>query len=112
MNIIFMGTPEFAVECLDILVKSNHNIIAVITSQDKQAGRGQKMKMSDVKKYSLKHKLQILQPVNLKDSDFINKIKSLNPDIFIVVAFRMLPKILWEIPKKGTINYTPHYYLI
>lgn len=104
MNIIFMGTPDFAVECLDILVKSNHNIIAVITSQDKQAGRGQKMKMSDVKKYSLKHKLQILQPINLKDSDFINKIKSLNPDIFIVVAFRMLPKILWEIPKKGTIN--------
>tara|TARA_B110000003_G_scaffold4410_2_gene4757 strand:+ start:140 stop:1057 length:918 start_codon:yes stop_codon:yes gene_type:complete len=99
-----MGTPDFAVECLDILVKSNHNIISVITSEDKQAGRGQKLKISDVKKYSLKHKLQILQPRNLKDSDFINKIKSLKPDVFIVVAFRMLPKILWEIPKKGTIN--------
>jgi methionyl-tRNA formyltransferase len=104
MKIIFMGTPDFAVECLDILVKSNHNIISVITSEDKQAGRGQKLKISDVKKYSLKHKLQILQPRNLKDSDFINKIKSLKPDVFIVVAFRMLPKILWEIPKKGTIN--------
>ena len=99
-----MGTPDFAVECLDILVKSNHNIISVITSEDKQAGRGKKLKISDVKKYSLKHKLQILQPRNLKDSDFINKIKSLKPDVFIVVAFRMLPKILWEIPKKGTIN--------
>lgn len=104
MKIIFMGTPDFAVECLDILVKSNHNIISVITSEDKQAGRGKKLKISDVKKYSLKHKLQILQPRNLKDSDFINKIKSLKPDVFIVVAFRMLPKILWEIPKKGTIN--------
>ena len=99
-----MGTPEFAVECLDILVKSNHNIIAVITSEDKQAGRGQKIKISEIKKYSIKNKLKILQPRNLKDYDFLNEIKLLKPDIFIVVAFRMLPKILWKIPQKGTIN--------
>ena len=104
MNIIFMGTPEFAVECLDVLVKSNHNIIAVVTSEDKPAGRGKKIKISEIKKYSIKNKLKILQPRNLKDYDFLNEIKLLKPDIFIVVAFRMLPKILWEIPKKGTIN--------
>ena len=104
MNIIFMGTPEFAVECLDILVKSNHNIIAVITSEDKPAGSGQKIKISEIKKYSIKNKLKILQPRNLKDYDFLNEIKLLKPDIFIVVAFRMLPKILWKIPQKGTIN--------
>ena len=99
-----MGTPDFAVECLDVLVKSDHSIVAVVTSEDKQAGRGQKIKTSDVKDYSLKKNLKILQPKNLKDSSFINEIKNLNPDIFIVVAFRMLPKILWEIPEKGTIN--------
>ena len=99
-----MGTPDFAVECLDVLVKSDHSIVAVVTSEDKQAGRGQKIKTSDVKDYSSKKNLKILQPKNLKDSSFINEIKKLNPDIFIVVAFRMLPKILWEIPAKGTIN--------
>ena len=104
MNIIFMGTPDFAVECLDVLVNSDHNIVAVVTSEDKQAGRGQKIKKSVIKDYSLKKNLKILQPKNLKDSSFINEIKNLNPDIFIVVAFRMLPKILWEIPAKGTIN--------
>ncbi len=104
MNIIFMGTPDFAVECLDVLVKSDHSIVAVVTSEDKQAGRGQKIKTSVIKDYSLKKNLKILQPKNLKDSSFINEIKNLNPDIFIVVAFRMLPKILWEIPAKGTIN--------
>ncbi|MDA7779612.1 formyltransferase family protein, partial [Flavobacteriaceae bacterium] len=90
-----MGTPDFAVECLDVLVKSDHSIVAVVTSEDKQAGRGQKIKTSDVKDYSSKKNLKILQPKNLKDSSFINEIKNLNPDIFIVVAFRMLPKILW-----------------
>ena len=104
MNIIFMGTPDFAVECLDVLVNTNHSIVAVVTSEDKQAGRGQKIKTSVIKDYSLKKNLKILQPKNLKDSNFINEIKKLNPDIFIVVAFRMLPKILWEIPAKGTIN--------
>ncbi|MDC0593478.1 methionyl-tRNA formyltransferase [Flavobacteriaceae bacterium] len=104
MNIIFMGTPEFAVECLDVLVKSNHNILAVVTSEDKPAGRGQKIKISEIKKYSITKNIKTLQPENLKDPSFLNEIKLLKPDIFIVVAFRMLPKILWEIPKKGTIN--------
>ncbi|MBT4231390.1 MAG: methionyl-tRNA formyltransferase [Flavobacteriaceae bacterium] len=104
MNIIFMGTPEFAVECLDVLVKSNHNILAVVTSEDKPAGRGQKIKISEIKKYSITKNIKTLQPKNLKDPSFLNEIKLLKPDIFIVVAFRMLPKILWEIPKKGTIN--------
>ena len=99
-----MGTPEFAVECLDILVKSNHNILAIVTSEDKPAGRGQKIKTSEIKKYSIKKKIKTLQPRNLKDPSFLNEIRLLKPDIFIVVAFRMLPKILWEIPKKGTIN--------
>lgn len=99
-----MGTPEFAVECLDILVKSNHNILAVVTSEDKPAGRGQKIKISEIKKYSIKKNIKTLQPKNLKDPSFLNEIKLLKPDIFIVVAFRMLPKILWVIPKKGTIN--------
>ena len=99
-----MGTPEFAVECLDVLVKSNHNILAVVTSEDKPAGRGQKIKISEIKKYSIKKNIKTLQPKNLKDPSFLNEIKLLKPDIFIVVAFRMLPKILWEIPKKGTIN--------
>ena len=71
-----MGTPDFAVECLDVLVKSDHNIVAVVTSEDKQAGRGQKIKTSDVKDYSLKKNLKILQPKNLKDSSFINEIIS------------------------------------
>ena len=99
-----MGTPEFAVECLDVLVKSNHNILAVVTSEDKPAGRGQKIKISEIKKYSITKNIKTLQPKNLKDPSFLNEIKLLKPDIFIVVAFRMLPKILWEIPKKGTIN--------
>jgi len=99
-----MGTPEFAVECLDVLVKSNHNILAVVTSEDKPAGRGQKIKISEIKKYSIKKNIKTLQPKNLKDPSFLNEIKLLKPDIFIVVAFRMLPKILWEIPKIGTIN--------
>lgn len=99
-----MGTPEFAVECLDVLVKSNHNILAVVTSEDKPAGRGQKIKISEIKKYSIKKNIKTLQPKNLKNPSFLNEIKLLKPDIFIVVAFRMLPKILWEIPKKGTIN--------
>lgn len=99
-----MGTPEFAVECLDVLVKSNHNILAVVTSEDKPAGRGQKIKISEIKKYSITKNIKTLQPKNLKDPSFLNEIKLLKPDIFIVVAFRMIPKILWEIPKKGTIN--------
>jgi methionyl-tRNA formyltransferase len=104
LNIIFMGTPDFAVECLDKLLKSKHNIVGVVTSEDKKAGRGKKIKISDVKQYCIEKSLKIFQPNKLTDINFINEIIKLNPDLIIVVAFRMLPKILWKIPKLGTIN--------
>lgn len=104
LNIMFMGTPDFAVECLDKLLKSKHNIVGVVTSEDKKAGRGKKIKISDVKQYCIEKSLKIFQPNKLTDINFINEIIKLNPDLIIVVAFRMLPKILWKIPKLGTIN--------
>jgi len=96
-----MGTPDFAVECLDKLLKSKHNIVGVVSSEDKKAGRGKKIKISDVKQYCIEKSLKIFQPKKLTDINFINEIIKLNPDLIIVVAFRMLPKILWEIPKLG-----------
>ena len=105
MRIVFMGTPEFATTILQALhEKSNHEIVAVVTATDKPAGRGQKLRASHVKEYALSHNLNILQPERLKDEEFINDLKALNADLFVVVAFRMLPKIVWEIPPKGTIN--------
>jgi len=104
LKIIFMGTSDFAVKSLDNLLLNNYDIKAVVTAPDKKSGRGKKINFSDVKKYSLNKNLKLLQPKNLKQVDFINEIKSFNVDVFIVVAFRMLPKIIWEIPKKGTIN--------
>lgn len=104
LKIIFMGSSDFAVKSLDNLLLNNYDIKAVVTAPDKKSGRGKKINFSDVKKYSLKKNLKLLQPENLKQVDFVNKIKSFNADIIIVVAFRMLPKIVWEIPKKGTIN--------
>lgn len=99
-----MGTPDFAVGCLNALVNSNHNVEAVITAPDRAAGRGKKIIQSEIKKYTKSNNLRLLQPINLKDEKFINELKSINADIFVVVAFRMLPKIVWEIPEKGTIN--------
>ena len=99
-----MGTPEFAVQSLDALIYNNYEVKAVVTAPDKKSGRGNKINFSDVKKYTIEKKLRLLQPKNLKEIDFINELKSINADIFIVVAFRMLPKVIWEIPKKGTIN--------
>ncbi len=103
LNIVFMGTPEFAVPSLDIL-NINHNITAVVTAPDKPAGRGKKLKQSAVKKFALSHQLKCLQPTNLKDPDFINTLKSLEPDLIVVVAFRMLPEAVWKIPPLGAIN--------
>jgi methionyl-tRNA formyltransferase len=104
-KIIFMGTPKFAVGILDKLINSGIEIICVITAQDKIGGRGKKQVItSDVKKYALEKKLPILQPLNLKNSDFVDKINSSKPDFIIVVAFRMLPQSIWSIPKFGTIN--------
>lgn len=99
-----MGTPEFAVASLDALIKHNFNIVAVVTSPDKPAGRGQAMHESAVKKYALEQGLKILQPLNLKDENFIAELKSLQADVQIVVAFRMLPEQVWNMPKMGTYN--------
>lgn len=99
-----MGTPEFAVESLDILVKNNYNIVAVITVPDKPAGRGQELNQSAVKKYALKNGLTILQPEKLKDENFLNQLRELKADLQIVVAFRMLPEVVWKMPRLGTIN--------
>jgi len=104
LRIIFMGTPEFAVASLDILVKNNFNVVAVITAPDKPSGRGQKLQMSAVKEYALQQDLKILQPTNLKDEHFINELRELKADLQIVVAFRMLPEAVWNMPALGTYN--------
>ena len=99
-----MGTPDFAVRSLDAIIRDNYKVKAVITAPDKKAGRGKKINYSEVKKFALEKNLKLLQPHNLKDENFINELKSIKADLFVVVAFRMLPKIVWEIPKLGTIN--------
>ena len=99
-----MGTPKFAVKTLDAILNSKHEIVGVVTATDKPAGRGRKIQQSDVKQYATKNNIRLFQPEKLKNKKFIDQLKALNPDLFIVVAFRMLPKIIWEIPKKGTIN--------
>lgn len=105
MRIIFMGTPEFAVPSLDILVKNNYNVVAVITSMDSYGGRGGKQLIqSAVKKYALEHDIPILQPKNLKAPSFIEELASYKADIQIVVAFRMLPQVVWNMPPLGTFN--------
>ena len=103
-RIVFMGTPDFAMHILKGLIQNKFNIVAVITAPDRPAGRGQKIKQSPVKTYSKNEKLKLFQPKNLKDPVFIKDLKNLNIDLQIVVAFRMLPKIVWEIPSMGTIN--------
>tara|TARA_X000000950_G_C13906186_1_gene656942 strand:- start:2143 stop:3075 length:933 start_codon:yes stop_codon:yes gene_type:complete len=104
MRILFMGTPLFAVRTLDEINKSHHEIVGVVTATDKPAGRGNKIKESAVKTYSISHNLPLIQPVNLKDDHFISQLKKINPELIIVVAFRMLPKKIWELPKYGTLN--------
>lgn len=104
LRIVFMGTPDFAVESLKILVENNYNIVGVITSADKPAGRGQKIHQSAVKEYALEKGLNILQPKNLKAPEFVEELRSLNADLQIIVAFRMLPEIVWNMPKLGTFN--------
>ena len=104
MRIVFMGTPQFAVKTLDAIFNSKHELVGVVTSTDKPAGRGRKIQQSDVKQYATKNNIRLFQPEKLKNKNFIDDLKVLNADLFIVVAFRMLPKIIWEIPKKGTVN--------
>ncbi len=104
MRIIFMGTPDFAVESLKILVENNYNVVGVITMPDKPAGRGHKVQFSPVKQYALDHNLHLLQPEKLKDEAFLEELKSLKADLQIVVAFRMLPEVVWNMPPFGTFN--------
>ncbi|POY41155.1 methionyl-tRNA formyltransferase [Flavobacterium alvei] len=104
LRIIFMGTPEFAVGILDTLIKANYNVVGVITVADKPAGRGQKIKHSDVKEYALANNLPLLQPTNLKDETFLAELKAWNANLQIVVAFRMLPEVVWKMPELGTFN--------
>lgn len=104
LRIVFMGTPEFAVATLKTLVENNYNVVGVITAPDKPAGRGQKLHESDVKKYAQSFNLKILQPTNLKDEAFIEDLKSLSANLQIVVAFRMLPEVVWKMPEFGTFN--------
>jgi methionyl-tRNA formyltransferase len=104
LRIIFYGTAEFAVPSLKILVENNINIIAVVTAPDKPAGRGQKINMSPVKEYALTQNLLVLQPEKLKSDEFQNKLKELNPNLQIVVAFRMMPESVWGFPELGTFN--------
>ncbi len=104
MNIIFMGTPQFAVPSLKVLLNSHHKISAVVTVPDKPKGRGQQLAQSDIKKFAADEGLNILQPVSLKDPEFTQSIKSLAPDLIVVVAFRILPKQIFNIPKYGSIN--------
>jgi methionyl-tRNA formyltransferase len=104
LRIVFMGTPEFAVGILDTIIKNNYEVVGVITAADKPAGRGQKIKYSAVKEYALAHDLKLLQPTNLKDEHFLAELKSLKANLQVVVAFRMLPEVVWNMPKLGTFN--------
>ncbi len=104
LKIVFFGTPEFAVESLDALVKNDFNIVGVVTMPDKVAGRGHKLYQSDVKRYALEHNMNILQPEKLKNEDFLNSLRTLQADLFIVIAFRMLPREVWQMPRLGTFN--------
>lgn len=104
LRIVYMGTPEFAVTSLKRLVEGGYNVVGVITAPDRPAGRGQKVRPSAVKEYAVSQNLPLLQPVKLQDPDFLTQLKSWNADLQIVVAFRMLPEVVWDMPRLGTFN--------
>lgn len=104
LKIVFFGTPEFAVCSLDSLIKSGFNVAAVVTMPDKRSGRGNHMNQSDVKKYAVDHGLEVLQPEKLRDPEFVARLREINADLFIVIAFRMLPEVVWGMPRLGTFN--------
>jgi methionyl-tRNA formyltransferase len=104
LRIVFMGTPEFAVASLKVLVENGYNVVGVVTAPDRPSGRGQKLHQSEVKLYAVSCGLPVLQPEKLKDESFIQQLKSLNCDIQIIVAFRMLPEVVWTMPPMGTFN--------
>ena len=113
LRIVYMGTPDFAVESLKALVEGGYNVVGVITMPDKPAGRGHKIQFSPVKEYALQNNLTLLQPEKLKNEEFLDELRSLKADLQIVVAFRMLPEVVWDMPKYGTFNLhaslLPHY---
>ncbi len=113
MKIVFMGTPDFSIPSLRILLNNNFEIPAVVTTPDRERGRGQKITFTPVKQFAVEQNIPVLQPVKLKDESFINHLRSLKPDLFVVVAFRILPKEVFEIPKYGSFNlhgsYLPKY---
>lgn len=104
MKIVFFGTPEFAVASLDRLFGAGYDIAAVVTMPDRVGGRGKKLIESDVKRYAVEHNIPVLQPEKLRSEDFLNKLRELDADLFIVIAFRMLPKVVWDMPRLGTFN--------
>ena len=104
MRIVFFGTPEFAVASLERLLKDGHDIAAVVTAPDKIGGRGHKFIQSDVKKFAVEHGLPVLQPVKLRDPEFLSELKKMGAELFVVIAFRMLPEAVWAMPPKGTFN--------
>jgi methionyl-tRNA formyltransferase len=104
LRIVFMGTPEFAVASLDALVKAGYNIVSIITAPDKPAGRGMQLQQSAVKKYAIENNLPVLQPEKLKNPDFLIQLQALHADLQIVVAFRMLPQVVWNMPPMGSVN--------
>ncbi len=104
MRIVFMGTPDFAVASLNALLEAGHDIAGVVTAADKPAGRGQKIHESAVKQYAVSKGLNVLQPLKLKDPEFLEALKALEAEVQVVVAFRMLPEVVWNMPPKGTIN--------
>lgn len=104
LRIVFLGTPEFAVESLDRIHSAGYDIAAVVTMPDKPAGRGHKLLQSPVKQWAVAHDIKVLQPVRLKDQAFVDELQSLNANLFVVIAFRMLPEVVWRMPELGTFN--------
>lgn len=104
MKVVFMGTPEFAVTVLDRIIAAGHEVVGVVTTPDKPAGRGQRLHFSDVKNYALEHNLFLMQPEKMKDEPFVQQLQALQAEVFVVVAFRMLPKVVYAMPPKGTFN--------
>ncbi len=104
MRIVYFGTPEFAASQLDAIVNAGHEVVAVVTAPDRPAGRGKQLKAPEVKECAMRHELPVLQPEKLKDDAFIEQLRSYNADLFVVVAFRMLPEVVWSMPPMGTIN--------
>lgn len=104
LKIVFLGTPEFAVESLDAIIKAGHEVAAVVTATDKPAGRGHKMLPSAVKQYAVANGIEVLQPERLKDEAFVGRLREIGADLFVVIAFRMLPEVVWSMPPMGTFN--------